>query len=264
MSRRQKVMIALFTVFVLFLLFAPRQSILKTDVLHTYEGPSRAHLLGTDNLGRDVWSLLLAGGARTLEVVFLAGGISFFAGTTLGMIAAFQGKAVRGIIQLAADFTLVVPSFIMAMVFSALFGFSPAGAGVIFGIGNMGQYVNQAYDLSEGLKSREFIDAERVVGLGKWRLLFFHVLPNIYRQLLVFLGNRAAGVVQYAGLAFIGLGTDITNPDWGTLLYQYRAYLTTDPALVLYPTAAIAVLVLFFHFMFDSTGGREEAETIYD
>ena len=195
MSRRQKVMIALFTVFVLFLLFAPRQSILKTDVLHTYEGPSRAHLLGTDNLGRDVWSLLLAGGARTLEVVFLAGGISFFAGTTLGMIAAFQGKAVRGIIQLAADFTLVVPSFIMAMVFSALFGFSPAGAGVIFGIGNMGQYVNQAYDLSEGLKSREFIDAERVVGLGKWRLLFFHVLPNIYRQLLVFLGNRAAGVV---------------------------------------------------------------------
>lgn len=265
MSRRQKVMIVLFTVFVLFLLFAPRQSILKTDVLHTYEGPSRAHLLGTDNLGRDVWSLLLAGGARTLEVVFLAGGISFFAGTTLGMIAAFQGKAVRGIIQLAADFTLVVPSFIMAMVFSALFGFSPAGAGVIFGIGNMGQYVNQAYDLSEGLKSREFIDAERVVGLGKWRLLFFHVLPNIYRQLLVFLGNRAAGVVvQYAGLAFIGLGTDITNPDWGTLLYQYRAYLTTDPALVLYPTAAIAVLVLFFHFMFDSTGGREEAETIYD
>ena len=104
-----------------------------------------------------------------------------------------------------------------------------------------------------------------MVGLGKWRLLFFHVLPNIYRQLLVFLGNRAAGVVvQYAGLAFIGLGTDITNPDWGTLLYQYRAYLTTDPALVLYPTAAIAVLVLFFHFMFDSTGGREEAETIYD
>lgn len=77
MSRRQKVMIALFTVFVLFLLFAPRQSILKTDVLHTYEGPSRAHLLGTDNLGRDVWSLLLAGGARTLEVVFLAGGFHF-------------------------------------------------------------------------------------------------------------------------------------------------------------------------------------------
>lgn len=264
MSRRQKITGILFAAFILFLLFAPRQNILKTDVLHKYSGMSPAHPLGTDNLGRDVYSLILAGGIRTLEVVFLATGISFFAGTFLGMAEAFCGGAVRSIIQFAADFTLIIPSFVMAMIFSALFGFSPVSAGIIFGIGNMGEYVNQAFDLASGLQKLEFIDAENVVGLGKFRVMFFHVLPNIYRQLFVFLGNRAASVVvQYAGLSFIGLGTDVTNPDWGTLLYQYRVYLTTYPRLVLFPTLAIALLVIFFHLMFDSNGA-EEAKTIYD
>ncbi|MCR4891245.1 MAG: ABC transporter permease [Lachnospiraceae bacterium] len=263
--KRKIIITAIFALFILFLLFAPRKNILKTDVLHTFEGSSAEHWMGTDNLGRDVWSLLVAGGVRTLEVVFLSMAISFFAGTALGMIAAFWGGIIRSVIQFLADFTLVVPSFIMAMVFSALFGFSPLTAGVIFGVGNMGEYVNQSFDLAYGLKKQEFIDAEKVVGLGKIPILIFHVVPNIYRQLLVFLGNKAGNVtVQYAGLAFIGLGTDITNPDWGTLLYQYRAYLTSYPMLVIYPAAAIAILTILFHLMFDSRSGAEEAVTLFD
>lgn len=264
MSRRQKITGILFAAFILFLLFAPRQNILKTDVLHKYSEMSLSHPLGTDNLGRDVYSLILAGGIRTLEVVFLAAGISFFAGTFLGMAAAFWKGVIHSVIQFAADFTMIIPSFVMAMIFSALFGFSPVSAGIIFGIGNMGEYVNQSFELASGLQKLEFIDAEKVVGLGKFRIMFFHVLPNIYKQLFVFLGNRAASVVvQYAGLAFIGLGTDVTNPDWGTLLYQYRVYLTTYPRLVVFPTIAIALLVVFFHLMFDNNGTKE-VWTIYD
>ena len=264
MSGRQKITAVLFAAFVLFLLFAPHQDILKTDVLHKFAAPSPAHLLGTDNIGRDVYSLIVAGGIRTLEVVVLAAVISFAAGTLLGMIAAFWGGIIRSVIQFISDFTMVIPSVVMAMVFSALFGFSPVTAGIIFGIGSMGEYVNQSFELSYSLKKQEFIDAEKVVGLGKARLMFLHILPNISRQILVFLGNRAGSVVvQYAGLAFIGLGTDVTNPDWGTLLYQYRVYLTTYPTLVLFPALAITVFVVFFHLMFDSNGAGE-VRTIYD
>jgi peptide/nickel transport system permease protein len=200
-----------------------------------------------------------------MEVVFLSAAISFIAGTALGMIAAFWGGVIRNVIQFTADFTLIIPSFIMAMVFSALFGFKPAVAGIVFGIGNMGEYVNQSYNLAYSLKKQEFIDAERIIGLGRGRILVFHVLPNICRQLFVFLGNKAANVVvQYSGLAFIGLGTDITKPDWGTLLYQYRIYMISHPTLVIYPAAAITLLTVFFHVMFDSGSEGGERVTLYD
>ena len=265
MKRRQWIGLICLAGFVLFLLLSPRQNIMATDVRNMYGPSSPEHWLGTDNLGRDMYSLLVEGGLRTMEVVFLSAAISFIAGTALGMVAAFWGGVLRSVIQFAADFTLIVPSFIMAMVFSALFGFRPIVAGVVFGIGNMGEYVNQAYNLAYVLKKQEFIDAERVIGLGRGRILIFHVLPNICHQLFVFLGNKAANVVvQYSGLAFIGLGTDITRPDWGTLLYQYRTYMISHPTLVIYPAAAITLLTVFFHVMFDSGSAGGEKVTLYD
>lgn len=265
MKKKQWIGMGCLAAFVLFLLLSPRQNIMATDVRNMYGASSAEHWLGTDNLGRDVYSLLVAGGLRTMEVVFLSAAISFIAGTALGMIAAFWGGALRSVIQFTADFTLIVPSFIMAMVFSALFGFKPIVAGIVFGIGNMGEYINQSFNLAYVLKKQEFIDAERVIGLGRPRILAFHVLPNICRQLFVFLGNKAANVVvMYSGLAFIGLGTDITRPDWGTLLYQYRVYMISHPTLVIYPAAAIILLTVFFHVMFDSGSAGGEKVTIYD
>ena len=98
--------------------------------------------MGTDNLGRDVYALLLAGGVRTLEVVFLATAISFLTGTVLGMIAGYYGGIFGSIIQFLSDFSLVIPSFIVALTMSALFGFNIMMAGIVFGIGQMGEYVN--------------------------------------------------------------------------------------------------------------------------
>lgn len=265
MKRKQWIGLMCLAGFVLFLLLSPRQNIMATDVRNMFGPSTPEHWLGTDNLGRDVYSLLVEGGIRTMEVVFLSAAISFIGGTALGMIAAFWGGVIRNVIQFTADFTLIIPSFIMAMVFSALFGFKPAVAGIVFGIGNMGEYVNQSYNLAYSLKKQEFIDAERIIGLGRGRILVFHVLPNICRQLFVFLGNKAANVVvQYSGLAFIGLGTDITKPDWGTLLYQYRIYMISHPTLVIYPAAAITLLTVFFHVMFDSGSSDGERVTLYD
>lgn len=252
-------------VFILFLLFAPHPNYLKTDVVHTFAAPSAQHWLGTDNLGRDVYALLLAGGVRTLEVVGIATVLSFVCGTLLGMLAGYYGGVFARGLQFLSDFTLIIPSFVAALILSSLFGFHVGMAGVVFGIGQTGGYFNQACVLTQGLKKREFMQAEKVLGLRDHEILLFHVLPNIARQLIIFMGNKAAAVVNlYAGLAFIGLGTDITNPDWGTLLYQYRSYLTTYPLLVLGPPLFIAVLTVCFHAIFDSSETEKGELTIYD
>lgn len=262
--KKRMVFTGIFLMSLILFFFLPRQNVMTVNVMETFQQSSRDHILGTDNLGRDVYSLLVEGGLRTLQVVFLASAISFSFGTVLGMAAAYSGRALRGIIQFAADFTLIIPSFISALIFSALFGFSPLTAGVVFGLGNMGEYVNQSYGMTVSLRKRVFMEGIIVLGARNPRILCFHVFPNICRQLFVFLGNRASNVtIQYAGLAFIGLGTDVTNPDWGSLLYQYRVYLLTCPRLVLWPALAIAALSLFFHYMFDE-GGSDEEMTIYD
>ena len=254
-----------FGLFVLFLFLVPHQNIKITDIMNTYAGCSVEHWFGTDNLGRDLFALMVTGGQRTLIVVFLTTIISFAGGSLLGMIAAYNGGIVRSVIQFIADFVTVIPSFIMALIFSALFGFSAPMAGVIFGIGNMGQYINLAEGLTTGMKGKDFISAEVSLGLSGPAIMFLHIFPNIMKQLFVYMGNNASSVVlQYAGLAFIGLGTDVTNPDWGTLLYQYRVYMLTYPRLVVIPIIAVCLLALFFHFAFDDARLKETELTIYD
>ena len=263
--KKRIILWGLFAAFAIFLYTMPHQNIKLTDLVNTYQGFSAEHWLGTDNLGRDLFALMLTGGQRTLLVVFLATIISFIGGSLLGMVGAYEGGLLKSLIQFVADFVTVVPSLVMALIFSALFGFSAPMAGVIFGIGNIGQYINLADGLTTGMMERDFVSAEISLGLPKWKILFGHIFPNIVRQLLVYMGNNASGVVlQFAGLAFIGLGTDVTNPDWGTLLYQYRVYILSYPRLVICPILAICLLALFFHFAFDDGRLKHTELTIYD
>ena len=250
---RKILLVLLFFLVVIFMAAGPRQNIKTVDLGNKFAGASSMHWFGTDNLGRDVYSLVAAGGLRTLEVTAIAVSISFLSGCLLGMAGAFWGGILRSVVQFVSDFFLIIPSFILALVFSAVFGFSPLLIGIVLGIGNMGDYINQSLDLSLSLIKEDFIISEKIIGARKLRIMFLHVLPNIAGQLLVFLGNRAGSmVIQYAGLAYIGLGTDYTNPDWGALLYQYRPFLIRHPLLVLWPAGAICLLTVFFHLLFDS------------
>lgn len=255
----------LFALFVIFLLAVPHENVKITDLTSVFQGFSSEHWLGTDNLGRDLFALMVVGGQRTLLVVLIATALSFVGGSLLGMVAAYRGGVLQAVIQFIADFVTVVPSLVVALVLSGLFGFSAVMAGVVFGIGNMGQYINLAYGLAAEVKEHDYIGAETSLGVRPARIMFGHILPNIARQLVVYMGNNASAVVlQYAGLAFIGLGVDTTNPDWGTLLYDYRIYLLSHPELVLIPMAAICLLALFFHFAFDDGKVKREELTIYD
>lgn len=239
----------------------PTQSITKVDLAHALENPTAEHWFGTDNLGRDVFSLMVMGCARTLTVVFIATGISLLVGSIIGLLGGFFGGIVETIVQFIGDFSLVIPSFIAALIFTAIFGFNPVGLGVIFGIMGIGEYVIQVMILTKQLKVQEYIVGEYIIGVKSLSIIFKSIFPNLLNPLLTFLGNRASMVILgYAGLAYIGLGADVTNPDWGSMIYQYRMYIIDHPLLVIWPTAGIFVLSLFFHLMFDNTSGLKRGK----
>ncbi|MGL4791461.1 MAG: ABC transporter permease [Anaerotignaceae bacterium] len=251
---RKKVILIIFSILIATLIFIPTQSITKVDMSHTLESASLAHLMGTDNLGKDVFALFANGCKRTLLVVFTATIISVVVGAPLGLMGGYVGGIFEIIIQFIADFSLVIPSFIVALIFSSIFGFSPINAGIVLGLMGTGEYINQMLILTKTIKNEDFITSEVIAGISNFKIIFYHILPNVKNALLTFMANRASGVVlSYAGLAYIGLGTDLTNPDWGTMIYQYRLYIVTNPSLVLFPTLGIFGLSLFFHLMFDNT-----------
>jgi peptide/nickel transport system permease protein len=254
---KNRIVFALFAVFTAVMFFLPVQDPGKVDLLNTMSPPSAEHLFGTDNIGRDLYSLFVQGYFRTLTVVIISTALSFILGVSLGLIAGYYGGFARTIIQFISDFTLIIPSFIAALILSAILGFNPCSAGIIMGFANMGEYINQAAMLTPEIKNMEFIETQRVAGVSQIRILFKHILPNIINPILTFMGNRASTVIiSYASLAFIGLGSDVTNPDWGTMIYQYRLYIIDFPFLVLIPAFGILTLSLFFHFLFDSRKNR--------
>ena len=117
----------------------------------------------------------------------------------------------------------------------------------------MGHFANHAAELTREIKEKEYISILRVMGYPEWRILFFHVLPGILPLVFPFFGAMASSnILQYASLAFIGLGGDITKPDWGTMLYEYRVYILNDPLLVLWPSLGIFLMAVIFQFLFDT------------
>ena len=253
MMKGRKIIVIVFVVFIAFLLLAPTQNLMKVHMENTFAGPSGEHWLGTDNLGRDVFSLVASGCRRTLEVVVIATVISLLAGAALGLIAGYYGGLIEIIIQFLSDFMLIIPSFITALVFMGIFGFSPVNAGIVLGITEIAAYAQQITILTKQMKHEEFIVSETIIGIRDWAIIFRHILPNVKDALLTYMANKASAVVvSYAGLAYIGLGTDVTTPDWGSMIYQNRLYIVSSPGLVLWPTLGIFILALFFHLMFDN------------
>ena len=184
---------------------------------------SKENFFGTDDLGRDVFSLIIIGGFRTLEVVAIATSLSFFVGSFLGMIAGYFERNIGTIIKSTVDLMMVVPTLIVALIITSIFGITPVTAGISLGIFGIGNYMNQSEALTKAEKNKDYILASKLLGVPWYVVLFKRIFVNILARLLVNLGNTASGVIlQYSALTFIGLGSDYTKPDWGAMLYQPR------------------------------------------
>jgi peptide/nickel transport system permease protein len=220
------------------------------DAEQVLSPPSRAHLLGTDQLGRDVLSRIIWGGRISLLVGFVAVGIATVIGAILGAFAGYYGKIVDSVIMRFVDIMLCFPTFFLILAVIALLEPSIWNIMVVIGLtGWMGvSRLVRAEFLS--LKERDFVVAARAQGAGDLRLIFRHVLPNAMAPVFVaaILGVGAA-ILTESALSFLGIGVQPPTPSWGNILTAGKDNIEIAYWLSLYPGLAILITVLGYNLL---------------
>lgn len=208
------------------------------------------HLLGTDALGRDVASLILAGSRVPLAVGAVAVTISFVLGVPYGIAAAMNHRGAW--MMRWNDIVQAFPPLLLAIVLAAVFGGGTLTAMVALGIGAAPGVARIVRSGTNQVLSREYALAARAAGRGPWFTAVRHVLPNIRGILIVQASvGFALAVLAEAALSFLGLGTPAPTPSWGRTLQEAQAVLYVQPWLVVWPGLAIALTVLGFNLLGD-------------
>jgi len=206
----------------------------------------RAHLLGTDHLGRDVLSRLIYGARVSLVVGFAAVALGSVVGATLGILAGYRGGWADTVVMTLADAQLAFPFILLAIGIIAVLGPSFPTLIVVVGLSGWVGYARVLRAQVLGLRSREFIDAIRALGGSLTRIVLRHVLPNVASSLIVVATlELARAIVLEATLSFLGLGIQPPTPSWGGMIYEGREYLdsawwiSTFPGLLLMATSLV-------------------------
>jgi peptide/nickel transport system permease protein len=222
----------------------------KTNVAFKLKSPSFQHYLGTDNLGRDVFSRMLYGSRVSLSVGFVAVAISVGIGILVGAMAGYYSGWVDSLLMRFVDVMLCFPSFFLMLTVVALLGPSLFKVMVVIGITSwMGtaRFVRAEF-LS--LRERDFTQAAKALGVKDFRIIYRHILPNAMAPVFVTatLGVATAILVE-SGLSFLGFGAQPPAPSWGNILTEGRAYIFDAWWLTVFPGFAILVTVLSFNLV---------------
>ena len=217
----------------------------------------RAHPLGTDHLGRDVWSRLIHGARASLTVGYAGLLLGAGLGVTLGLAAGFRGGALdRGLVGLI-DAYLSFPYVLIAIVWAALVRMTIGTLVVIIALRGWVEFARVVRAQVQSIREREFVVAARALGGSDVRLAARHVLPNARGAILVIAGFQLGRLILLEStLSFLGLGIQAPTPAWGGMLADARLYLTQAWWTVAFPGAAISLVVLAANFLGDSVRDR--------
>jgi peptide/nickel transport system permease protein len=222
----------------------------KTDVSMKLKPPSFEHYLGTDQLGRDVFSRMLFGSRVSLSVGFVAVAISICIGILVGAIAGYYGRWIDSVLMRFVDIMLCFPSFFLILTVVALLGPSLFKVMVVIGITSwMGtsRFVRAEF-LS--LRERDFTQAAKALGVKDSRIIFRHILPNALAPVFVTATlDVATAILVEAGLSFLGFGVQPPAPSWGNILTEGRTYIFDAWWLTVFPGLAILITVLSFNLL---------------
>jgi peptide/nickel transport system permease protein len=228
-------------------LIAPRDPG-KTEVSLKLKPPSLDHYLGTDQLGRDVFSRMLYGSRISLSVGFIAVAISILIGILVGAMAGYYGGWVDSLLMRFVDIMICFPSFFLILTVVALLGPSLFKVMVVIGITSwMGtsRFVRAEF-LS--LRERDFVQAAKALGVRDPRIIFRHILPNALAPVFVTATlDVASAILVEAGLSFLGFGVQPPAPSWGNILTEGRTYIFDAWWLTVFPGLAILITVLSFN-----------------
>jgi peptide/nickel transport system permease protein len=243
------------------ILWGDRAAVVDTSAIQ--QGPSEAHLLGTDNLGRDIFyrvlvatrlSLLLAVTATLLGVV-----LGLVLGAAPSVLPRRAGRLVTSVVNIAVAF----PGLLLALFFAVIFGVGATGAVLAIGLAMAPAFARLTQTLSASIAGQDFVAAARTVGVGRIRLLTRHILPNIAEPLAVNATIGAgASLLAFAGLSFLGLGIQAPDYDWGRLLGEGLGRINLTPAPALAPCVAVVVTGLAFNLFGEAAAAALGVRTL--
>jgi peptide/nickel transport system permease protein len=222
------------------------------DFVHRLQGPSTSHLLGTDPLGRDIFSRILFGARLSVPVGILAVALALLIGIIIGSIAGFFGGYVDEAIMRFTDLMLAFPSIILAMVVTAALGAGIKNALIAIMVAWWPSYARLVRGLVLSTREREFVLVARAIGAREIRILLRHILPTIVSPIII-LGTLDVGnaILTFASLSFLGLGATPDVAEWGSMISVGRTYFD-QWWIGTFPGLAILSLVLAFNIVGDS------------
>ena len=226
---------------------------LKQDLYDSFAPPSAAHLLGTDDLGRDLLSRIIYGSRISLQAGVVSVGIALCSGVALGLLAGYAGGLVDQVVMRLMDMVLAFPTLVLALAITAALGPNLTNALIAIGIVSMPSFARLARAQTLGLRDIEFVEAARALGASPLRIVGRHILPSISAPLIVQASLSVAGaILAEASLSFLGLGTKPPAPAWGSMVSLGRGFLAMAPWIVFAPGAAIFLAVMGFNFLGDA------------
>ena len=252
-------------VVILFLVaFAPlfsRGDPFAQDLRNRLQPPSTEHWMGTDDLGRDMWTRMLYGGRISLSVGMLAMVVSIAVGSLIGLVSGYYGGWTDSILSRITEIFLSIPRLFVLIAMGMLLrsveipflkagSFTPIAA-VIGALSWMG-VARLVRGTTLELRGREFVQAARVLGVPSARIMFRHILPNVFSPIIVSATLGLAGaIISESGLSYLGFGVQLPTPTWGNMLSNTQNQITTAPWTVIFPGMAIFIIVIAINYIGD-------------
>jgi peptide/nickel transport system permease protein len=223
------------------------------DIPNRLKPPSGSHWFGTDQFGRDIFSMIMIGARTSIAVALLAVGIGMMLGVPLGLAAAARsGSWLDEFIMRGNDLIFAFPSLVIAILITAVFGASAVNAIIAIGIFNIPVFARMSRGAALILWPREFVMAARVAGKSVPRISAEHILPNILNVLIVQgTVQFSVGIIAEAALSYVGLGAQPPTPSWGRMLADAQTLVSIAPHLALIPGLTIVAMVLGLNLMGD-------------
>jgi peptide/nickel transport system permease protein len=225
---------------------------IQQDLINTLAGPSWSHPLGTDDLGRDIWSRLVYGARTDLRVAFLAVLFPFVIGTTIGLLAGYYGRLVDTVTSWLVNVVVAFPFYVL--IIALVFALGSGTRNIYIAITLVGWVSYTRIVRGEVLvaKRREYVLAARAAGLSDRRVLVRHLLPNVITQAIVFsMSDIVLDILALVTLGYLGLGVEPPTPDWGRMIADGQTYLTTRWELATIPGIAVVLTALGLSLLAD-------------
>ena len=226
---------------------------LRQNLGNALARPGRAHLLGTDNVGRDVMSRVIWGTRVSLLAGFLSVAIAALAGSLLGVVAGYAGGRVDGLVMRLMDAVLSFPPLVLALALGAVLGAGLTGVLIALGVVYTPTFARLMRGQVLAVKARDYVDAARALGAPGWRIAWHPVMPNAATPIVVQASLSVAfAILAEASLSFLGLGIQPPEASWGSMINAGRGYLQQAPWIVFGPGAALFITVVGLNFVGDA------------